>query len=271
MSTNLTREQRDDAYNNSKAVANSAELLAAWGLRSQEFRAAHASHLDISYGSGARQSYDYFSAGDQSPVVAFIHGGFWQNRAKSDFTFIVPAFIEAGISVAMMGYTLAPEAKMDQIVQDIRLGLRAVSQKIAARRSSDPGIWLSGWSAGGHLTAMALDEPCVLGGTAISGLFDLEPMRHCYLNEKLGLDEATATRFSPIKLPTLNGKTLDLFVGEAELPAMQAQTIEFAQYRADAKAPGIFENLPALNHYTILNEMASVKGRILQSIKSHLS
>ena len=103
MSTNLTREQRDDAYNNSKAVSNSAEIIAAWGLRSQEFRAAHASHLDISYGSGARQSYDYFSAGDQSPVVAFIHGGFWQNRAKTDFTFIVPAFIEAGISVAMMG------------------------------------------------------------------------------------------------------------------------------------------------------------------------
>ena len=271
MSTNLTREQRDDAYNNSKAVSNSAEIIAAWGVRSQEFRAAHASHLDISYGSNARQSYDYFSAGDQSPVVAFIHGGFWQNRAKSDFTFIVPAFIEAGISVAMMGYTLAPEAKMDQIVQDIRLGLRAVSQKIAARRSSDPGIWLSGWSAGGHLTAMALDEPCVLGGTAISGIFDLEPMRHCYLNEKLGLDEATATRFSPIKLPPLNGKTLDLFVGEAELPAMQAQTTEFAQYRAKAQAPGIFENLPALNHYTILDEMASAKGRILRSIKAHLS
>ena len=269
MSTNLTREQRDDAYNNSKAVSNSAEIIAAWGVRSQEFRAAHASHLDISYGSNARQTYDYFSAGDQSPVVAFIHGGFWQNRAKNDFTFIVPAFIEAGISVAMMGYTLAPEAKMDQIVQDIRLGLRALSQKIEARRASNPGIWLSGWSAGGHLTAMALDEPCVLGGTAISGIFDLEPMRHCYLNEKLGLDEATATRFSPIKLPALSGKTLDLFVGEAELPAMQTQTIEFAQYRNDAKAPGIFENLPGLNHYTILDEMASVKGRILQSIKAH--
>jgi arylformamidase len=269
MSTTLTREQRDDAYNNSKAVANSAEIIEAWGRRSQEFRAAHATHLDLSYGSGVRQSYDYFSAGDQSPVVAFIHGGFWQNRAKTDFTFIVPAFLEAGISVAMMGYTLAPEAKMDQIVQDIRLGLRAVSQKIAARRASNPGIWLSGWSAGGHLTAMALDEPCVIGGTAISGIYDIEPMRHCYLNDKLGLDEATALRFSPIKLPTTVGKVLDLFVGEAELPAMQTQTIEFAAYRANSKAPGVFENLSGLNHYTILDEMAQAKGRILQSIKSH--
>lgn len=271
MSLNLTREQRDDAYNNSKAVADSAAIIEAWGRRSQEFRAVHSSHLDISYGSGARQSYDYFSAGDQSPVVAFIHGGFWQNRAKADFTFIVPAFIEAGISVAMMGYTLAPEAKMEQIVQDIRLGLRAVSQKVEARRASNPGIWLSGWSAGGHLTAMALDEPCVLGGTAISGIFDLEPMRHCYLNDKLSLDEANATKFSPIKLPVPNGKILDLFVGGAELPAMQAQTTEFAQYRATVNASGIFENLPGLNHYTILDEMASAQGRILHSIKGHLS
>ena len=271
MSTNLTREQRDDAYNNSKAVANSAEILAAWAHRSQEFRAAHASHLDISYGSNVRQTYDYFSAGNQSPVVAFIHGGFWQNRAKTDFTFIVPAFIDAGISVAMMGYTLAPEAKMAQIVQDIRLGLRAVSQKIEARRASNPGIWLSGWSAGGHLTAMALDEPCVIGGTAISGIFDLEPMRHCYLNEKLSLDEANATKFSPIKLPVPNGKILDLFVGGAELPAMQAQTTEFAQYRTTVNGPGIFENLSELNHYTILDEMANAQGRILQSIKAHFN
>jgi arylformamidase len=118
---------------------------------------------------------------------------------------------------------------------------------------------------------MALDEPCVLGGTAISGIYDLEPMRHCYLNDKLSLDEASALRFSPIKLPVPSGKILDLFVGGAELPAMQAQTTEFAQYRADAQAPGRFENLPVLNHYTILDEMATAQGRILQSIKAHFN
>jgi hypothetical protein len=48
---------------------------------------------------------------------------------------------------------------------------------------------------------------------------------------------------------------------------MQAQTIDFAHYRANAKTPGIFENLPTLNHYTILDEMAHAQGRILQSIK----
>ena len=270
MLNTLTREQRDDAYNNSKAVANSAAIIETWGQASAAFRTAHASHLDIAYGSGDRQSYDYFSAGDQSPVVAFIHGGFWQNRAKTDFAFIVPAFLEAGISVAMMGYTLAPHAKMEQIVQDIRLGLRALSQKIVRRRASNPGIWLSGWSAGGHLTAMALDEPCVIGGTAISGIYDLEPMRHCYINDKLDLDAETSARFSPLHLPVPNGKILDLFVGDAELPAMQAQTIDFANYRMSCNASGLFENLSELNHYTILEEMARTNGRILHAIKARL-
>ena len=60
-------------------------------------------------------------------------------------------------------------------------------------------IVVSGWSAGGHLTAMALSHPQVKGGIGISGIYDLEPIRHSYLNVKLGLDEAMSRRNSPMK------------------------------------------------------------------------
>ena len=33
---------------------------------------------------------------------------------------------------------------------------------------------------------------------AISGIYDLEPIRHSYLNDKLGLDEAMSRRNSPM-------------------------------------------------------------------------
>src|ERR1700728_291139 len=36
----------------------------------------------------------------------------------------------------------------------------------------------SGWSAGGHLTAMAMMNPHIRGGVAISGIYDLEPLHH---------------------------------------------------------------------------------------------
>ncbi len=266
----MTREELDRAYNNSLAVANSADIIQTWSEASLKIRATNLDHNDLPYGSASYPSYDYFSAGADTPVVAFIHGGFWQNRAKSDFTFIVPALLASGISVAMLGYSLAPYAKMDRIVQDVRDGVHTVIESITREHGTCPGVWLVGWSAGGHLAAMVLDEPGVTGATAISGIYDLEPMRHCYINDKLALDAETSRQFSPILSSQTSDKTLDLFVGGAELGEMQRQTIAFAAYRAQHEAPGVFDSLPELNHYTILDELARTDGLILQSLRTHL-
>src|SRR5215831_5346036 len=75
-----------------------------------------------------------------------------------------------------------------------RAALRWLHQNLA-RLGGDPArLYVGGWSAGGHLTAMLMDEPLVAGGLAISGLFDLEPIRLCYLNDKLGLNAEEARR-----------------------------------------------------------------------------
>lgn len=266
----MTREELDRAYNNSLAVTNSAGIIQAWGEASQAIRATNPDNNDLPYGSASYPSYDYFSAGANTPVVAFIHGGFWQNRAKSDFSFIVPALLASGMSVAMLGYSLAPYAKIDRIVQDVRSGIRAVLARVTAQQATCPDLWLVGWSAGGHLAAMTLDEPGVIGATAISGIYDLEPMRHCYINDKLALDALSSKQFSPIKLPQTTGKILDLFVGDAELEEMQRQTIGFAAYLAEQGAPGVLKTLPGLNHYTVLDELARTDGLILQTLRSHL-
>lgn len=266
----MTREELDRAYNNSLAVSNSAGIIQAWGEASQAIRATNLDHNDLPYGLASYPSYDYFSAGANTPIVAFIHGGFWQNRAKSDFSFIVPALLASGMSVAMLGYSLAPYAKIDRIVQDVRSGIRAVLARVTALQATCPSLWLVGWSAGGHLAAMTLDEPGVIGATAISGIYDLEPMRHCYINDKLALDVLSSKQFSPIKLPQTTGKTLDLFVGGAELEEMQRQTTEFAAHLAEQGAPGVFKSLPGLNHYTVLDELARTDGLIIQTLRSHL-
>ncbi len=267
----MTREELDRSYNNSLAVANSADIMQTWGVASQEIRATNSDHNDLPYGTASYPSYDYFSAGANTPVVAFIHGGFWQNRSKSDFTFIVPALLASGISVAMLGYSLAPYAKMSRIVQDVRDGVGTVIAHLTREQGTCPGVWLVGWSAGGHLAAMILDEPGVIGATAISGIYDLEPMRHCYINDKLGLDEQSAREFSPINLPQTTGKTLDLFVGGDELAEMQRQTTAFAACLTQQDAPGVFRNLPQRNHYTILDALGSNDGLILESLRVHLS
>ena len=117
---------------------------------------------------------------------------------------------------------------------------------------------------------MTLDEPGVKGVTAISGIYDLEPMRHCYINDKLALDEKMSKDFSPMLLPQTSGKIVDLFVGGAELGEMQRQTTDFAAYRIKCAAPGALNIIPELNHYTILDELGQPEGKILESIMSRV-
>ncbi len=75
-----------------------------------------------------------------------------------------------------------------------------------------------------------LPADLVKGGCAVSGVFDLEPVRHTYLNDTLGLDEAAARRLSPIRL--LDGRAdpgpLILAVGERETEAFRRQQADFA-------------------------------------------
>jgi arylformamidase len=91
-----------------------------------------------------------------------------------------------GINVALIGYTLAPDATLDEIVAEIHAEASIFSPGNCPRSARDPGgIVVSGWSAGGHLTSMALSHPQGQAGMAISGIYDLEPIRHSYLNVKL--------------------------------------------------------------------------------------
>jgi len=126
---------------------------------------------------------------------------------------------------------------------------------------------VSGWSAGGHLTSMALSHPKVRAGMAISGIYDLEPIRHSYLNEKLRAEEATSRRNSPMMQQGGPLKPLSLVVGSAELPLLRKQTADFAGHRARYGLPVTYEEIPGADHFTIMPEMMSPKGRITTLIR----
>jgi acetyl esterase/lipase len=109
---------------------------------------------------------------------------------------------------------------------------------------------------------MALSHPHVKAAVAISGIYDLEPIRHSYLNVKLGLDEAMSRRNSPVMQAGGAMKPLSLVVGAAELPLLRKQTADFAAHRAQYGLPVTYEEIPGANHFTVMNEMMSPTGRI---------
>ena len=264
---NMNKPDLDSGLNNSLAVAGSAEIVAGWDRRSAEFRTAQSDHLDLRYGPRERNRIDFFKAGRNAPTLLFIHGGYWQMRAKENFSLFAGGPMTHGFNVALIGYTLAPEATLDGIVAELHAGIDFLAAQLPGLGGDADRIVASGWSAGGHLTAMAMSHPKVKGGVGISGIYDLEPIRHSYLNVKLGLDEAMSRRNSPMMQTEGAMKPLALTVGAAELPLLRKQTADFAAHRAKNGLPVSYEEVPAANHFTIMDEMLAPTGRITMMIR----
>lgn len=244
----FTRAALDSAYNNTAAVAHSAETLATLTALSAITRTQHGIRLDWAYGPAPRETIDLFSAGKPgAPLFVFIHGGYWQRNAKEMFSVLAEGPLALGFDVALIGYTLAPEIDLNGIVRECEAAVRLLKREY-------PGpLVVGGWSAGGHLAARLLEMPEVDAALAISGVFDLEPIRHCYLQEKLQLTPEEAIRQSPIHRLARAGKPMSLLVGDDELPELRRQSADYAALRRTAGLPVAFAELPGLNHFSILD------------------
>ncbi|SHJ76350.1 alpha/beta hydrolase fold [Bradyrhizobium lablabi] len=263
----MSREALDLGLNNGVAVKGSADIVAGWERRSAVMRARHSGHLDLRYGPRERNRIDFLKAREKAPTLLFIHGGYWQLRAKEVFALFAEGPLAHGINVALIGYTLAPEATLDEIVAEIHAGIGSLAERLPALGGDADGIVVSGWSAGGHLTAMALAHPQVKAGIGISGIYDLEPIRHSYLNDKLKLDEGMSRRNSPMLQQGGATKPLALVAGSAELPLLRKQSADFACHRARFGLPVSYEEIPGADHFTIMHEMIAPGGRITTLVR----
>jgi arylformamidase len=257
----LPQAERDAAYDNNKAVANSPALIAARNEASAKFRATHAAALDIPYAKPERTRIDLYPARDKAaPCLVFIHGGYWQRNSRDVFAMLVEGMAAHGWSVAIPGYSLAPEATLTEIVGEISLALDWLAANGGSHGIAGPVI-LSGWSAGAHLTAMALDHPVVAAGLAISGIYDLEPIRDTALNQALKLNDEEIAKLSPLRLPIVH-KHLAVAYGSAELPALIWDSRNFYQARAAAGAPGELIVVDGADHFTILEQLRRPDGAL---------
>lgn len=263
----LTQDALDLGLNNSLAVPETATIVGGWDKLSAELRAHHPQYLDLRYGPRERNRIDLLKANSGGPTLVFIHGGYWQTRAKENFTFCAAGPMAHGINVALVGYTLAPDVTLDQIVDEVRAAIDYLAGELPTLGGDPEQIMVSGWSAGGHLSSMVLGHPRIKAGLLISGVYDLEPIRHSYLNAKLGLDEATSRRNSPVVHPGGVNKPLIIVAGSGELPLLRKQSADFAAHRALHGLPVVYEEIPGANHFTMLNELASPAGRLTTLVR----
>ncbi len=258
----------DREYDNRAKVADAGAIVERWMADGAAARDSMSRRLDIPYGPHPRQRYDLFpAAAPGAPVLAFVHGGYWHMRDRTMAHFLAPFYVAAGIHFAAIGYRLCPEVGVADIVEDVRGALDRV-RRDAAGFGGDPGrLFVAGHSAGGHLAATMCGPSgpgrgVLRGGCSISGLHDLEPIRLCYLNDTLGLDEDAARGLSPVAAArglAPGGAALPpllLTVGAEEGPEYLRQRDDLAAALRAARQPvEIVENAGA-NHFTACDAFA---------------
>ena len=173
---------------------------------------------------------------------------------------LVEGMAAHGWSVAIPGYSLAPEATLTEIVEEISLALDWLAANGLSHGVAGPVI-LSGWSAGAHLTALALAHPLVTAGLAVSGVYDLAPIRDTGLNVALKLTDREVAELSPLRLPIMP-KPLTIAYGSAELPALVWDSRNFHAARKAAGAPGDLVAIEGANHFTILEQLRRPDGAL---------
>lgn len=262
----MTRAQLDRAYNNGAAVSESPALLAAWRARSAAFRSLHPGLLDRPYGPRPRNRLDIFRCGQRrAPLLVFIHGGYWQRNDKDMFACMAEGPLARGLDVALVGYTLAPEISLTAIVAEIDAAIAWLRREGPGLGVAEGKLIVSGWSAGGHLTATAMGRSDVDAGLAISGIFDLEPCRLNYLNDALRLDADEAAALSPaLHLPARAGHLL-LAYGLDELPELQRQSRDYASAWSANGLTATQLPLEGRDHFTILNELTEPEGALVEA------
>jgi len=230
----------DAQYNNRRRFPDYVDRFKAWADWSRATRETLPARLDIAFGPAASERLDVFPAeGHGAPLYVFIHGGYWYSLDKSDFSYVAEGMRPHGVTTAVNNYALAPAADMDEIVRQNRAAL-AWLWRNARDLGADPGrIYVTGHSAGGHLAAMLLatDWPAfapglpadlVKGACAISGLFELEPIRLSYLNRTLKLTPEQAARCAPALQAYPLPAPLFLVVGEDESAEYHGQSEDMA-------------------------------------------
>jgi arylformamidase len=258
-----SQQALDDQYNTRLTAPDFAQIFERWARDSLTARQGGGATLDVAFGPSADETLDMFHAKSPgAPIQIFFHGGYWRSMHKNDFAFLAPPIAAAGAAVVVPNYSLCPGVTMDTLLEQCR---RAVdwTHRNARQVGGDPDrIHISGHSAGGHIVAMMLAtdwakrglpaEP-IRGACAISGLYDLEPIRLSFLNVDLRLAPETAARNSPVEIMRKKAPPTIVTLGALESAEFHRQSARYEAVLRQAGTPVAVMDEAGLHHFNILD------------------
>ena len=177
----------DREYANGAFIPGSDALPDLWAQKAAAFRAnlGKSARLGLPYGPEPRQALDLFLP-QTTPrgLLVFVHGGYWLAMGRESWSHLAAGALARGWACAMPSYTLAPQARIRDITDEI-----ANAVAVAAAEVAGPLV-ITGHSAGGHLAARMgcadHHHPRTARVVPISPLADLEPLLQTEMNQTSG-------------------------------------------------------------------------------------
>jgi arylformamidase len=254
----------DAEYDAGASVPDYADYLARWRSDSEAIRQALDPELRVPYGTTAAETLDIFPSGrpGASPVHVFFHGGYWRSLSAADFHFVASGPQRLGFTTVIVDYALCPTVTIDEIVRQARASIAWVYRNVSTLNGGGAPIVVTGHSAGGHLAMMSalndwsrqgLPPEVISAAMPISGLHDLEPLRHSYLQPELRLDEGQVERNSPIRLSRSLPLPVHFAWGENESGEFHRQSLDMKQALVTHGVAATAEAVPNANHFSVLD------------------
>lgn len=277
-----TKAELDAQYNNRARYPEFTEYFASWERWSDETKDKLPCRLDVPYGPDSMETLDIFPADEPgAPIQVMIHGGYWYSLDKKHDSFVAEGFKPHGVTTVVINYGLAPDYGMDEIVRQNRAAFEWVWRNAADINGDPDRIYTVGQSAGGHLVLMVLatdwlsfgdglPADLVKGGVSISGIYDLEPIRLCYLNDKVGMDADVAHRNSPVH-QSYQAKAPLMFVSgdiESDEYSRQAEAMDAVWQRHGY--PSEHVRLPGRNHFTMADLLREPDSELTRAVLAQM-
>lgn len=279
-------EWLDRMYNNRALVPQWPAHFEHWQQASAQARESLECWLDLPYGADPTERLDVYAAQGSpdprgAPVVVFVHGGYWRALDKADHAFVAPALVGEGACVVVPNYALCPAVTVPHIVMQMARAVAWTWRHIEHYGGDPARIVVAGHSAGGQVAAMLLNcvwpvldaglpEGLVRRALSISGLYDLEPLRHTpHLQSALQLTAEQVAQASPARLPRPRQGKLFSVVGGDESAEFLRQQALLRRLWGRHGVP-VAEVLPGLNHFSALESLAQPGGRVHQLMRQLL-